>query len=382
MAQRIRGEGSVFWSASMRRFVGSYIIGRSADGRLKRKTFYGPRGDRSRIAKLGVVTRLDAFAAQRPRNASRETNVKYMRATIARLGIRARTAHGYGKLLERYVDGTPFGALPLCSVQAKDVRALLESITAGARTRQALRALLHRVYAAAVERDDLGVNPAGAVRVATPRRQRRAVWTPDEARAFLASARTSPYHAVFVLALTTGMGPAELFGLQRSSLHLDAGFLVVEHDLVEIDGRLALEPPKNAHRVRRIDLPNIAVDALRAHLERAPASEYVFTSPEGLPLRQSNFYRRVWQPLLGRSGLPKIRLYDLRHCANALWGYLGVPIQVARERLGHASIQQTVDTYGHLYRSQQVEVATKLDAFFDQDSGRPRSFMYRRVRRR
>lgn len=368
MAQRYRGEGTVFWSTSMNRFVASYALGTTPDGKEERKRFYGPRGDRSHLAKLGVVTRLDAFAAQRPRNASRETNAAYITKTIARLPIRARTAHGYGKLLESYIAGTPFGGMRLYSVLPKHVRAFLDSITAGARTKQALRALLHRVYAAAMERDDLGVNPAAGVRVAGPKRKRRAVWTPEQARAFLEAAKESPYYAVFVLALTTGMGPAELFGLQRSSLYLDAGFLVVEHDLVEIDGRLSLEPPKNAYRARRIDLPAIAVDALRAHLDRAPVSAYVFTSPDGRPMRQSNFHRRVWRPLLEKAELPKIRLYDLRHCANALWGYLGVPIQVARERLGHASIQQTVDTYGHLYASMGRDVADRLDRFFAEDA--------------
>jgi integrase len=47
-------------------------------------------------------------------------------------------------------------------------------------------------------------------------------------------------------------------------------------------------------------------------------------------------------------------------------GYLGVPIEVARERMGHSSITMTADTYGHNYKSLQTDVATRMDAFFGQ----------------
>jgi hypothetical protein len=42
----------------------------------------------------------------------------------------------------------------------------------------------------------------------------------------------------------------------------------------------------------------------------------VFTSPEGAPLRHSNFYRRAWMPALKAVGLPGVHLHDLRHTGN------------------------------------------------------------------
>jgi integrase len=183
------------------------------------------------------------------------------------------------------------------------------------------------------------------------------------------------------------MGPAELFGLRRSDLHLREGYLRVQQDLVEVEGKIHLGDTKTPKRRRKIPLPKIAIDALRERLklsskEAGKESELVFTSTEGGPIRLNNLRNRWWQPLLLRAaeiaiadGARKrdpgyrfptdLHLYELRHTSNALMGMLEVPIQVASERMGQSSIQTTVDVYGHLYSSQGRAVAEKFDAFFE-----------------
>jgi integrase len=46
-------------------------------------------------------------------------------------------------------------------------------------------------------------------------------------------------------------------------------------------------------------------------------------------------------------------------------GHVGVPIEVASDRMGHSSIRTTDDVYGHRYQGADQIVADKLDAFFD-----------------
>lgn len=64
-----------------------------------------------------------------------------------------------------------------------------------------------------------------------------------------------------------------------------------------------------------------------------------------------------------------LRMYDLRHTSNALMRLAGVAIEVASERMGHASIKLTVDTYGHVYESMQREVAVKFEQLFGEIKG-------------
>ena len=91
--------------------------------------------------------------------------------------------------------------------------------------------------------------------------------------------------------------------------------------------------------------------------------------------------RRWWKPLLEKTaetaqkdaraaGDPlyrfptDLRMYDMRHTANALMGLAGIALEVARERMGHSSIRLTADTYGHVYPSMQRDVAVRLEVLF------------------
>jgi integrase len=95
----------------------------------------------------------------------------------------------------------------------------------------------------------------------------------------------------------------------------------------------------------------------------------VFCSAEGHWLRKPNFLRRVYRPLLKRAGLPAIRFHDLRHTAATLMLLNEVNVKVVSERLGHASIQLTLDTYSHVLPTMQKIAAVKMDAFFRRSAG-------------
>ena len=57
------------------------------------------------------------------------------------------------------------------------------------------------------------------------------------------------------------------------------------------------------------------------------------------------------------SGLPKIRLHDLRHTHATLLLKAGVPIKVVSERLGHSTPAFTMATYQHVLPGMQREAA-------------------------
>jgi integrase len=92
----------------------------------------------------------------------------------------------------------------------------------------------------------------------------------------------------------------------------------------------------------------------------------VFCAAEGGWLRKPNFQRRVYRPLQKAAGLPAIRFHDLRHTAATLWLLNDVNVKVVSERLGHASIQLTLDTYSHVLPTMQQIAARRMDVFFRQ----------------
>ncbi len=94
----------------------------------------------------------------------------------------------------------------------------------------------------------------------------------------------------------------------------------------------------------------------------ATPEAFVFTAPDGGPLRHNNFYARFFKPAVRRGELdPRTRFHDLRHTAAALMVNEGAHLLVVKERLGHSTIQVTADRHGHLFPSLDAALTAKLD---------------------
>jgi integrase len=199
-------------------------------------------------------------------------------------------------------------------------------------------------------------------------------FTSDQVRKLLETAGGDRFHALYVLAVTTRMRQGELLGLQWEDVDLQRSALQVRHQLHELDGRLWLGEPKTAKARRSIDLPAIAVDALRTHRERMLAEGYphgwVFCDTAGGPIRKSNLIRRSFHPLLRRAGLSPTRFHDLRHTHATMLLGQGVHPKIVQERLGHAQIGLTLDTYSHVLPGMGREAAMKIDTLLA-DAGAP-----------
>src|SRR4029450_8705611 len=89
--------------------------------------------------------------------------------------------------------------------------------------------------------------------------------------------------------------------------------------------------------------------------------EWVFCSESGSPLDRDNLRHRVFYRLLGKAELRRIRFHDLRHTYASLLIQNGESLAYVRDQLGHASIQLTVDTYGHLVPGANRQAVDRLD---------------------
>jgi integrase len=135
--------------------------------------------------------------------------------------------------------------------------------------------------------------------------------------------------------------------------------------MTEVAGRLQVGPPKTRASRRTVSLPRTVVDALAEHL--APGglpSDFVFTSPQGGPLRVAAFRYRLWRPATKKAGLEGLRIRALRHTAVALWIAARASPKEVAVRAGHSSVSFTLDRYGHLYPESDASLRDRLDTFF------------------
>ena len=105
------------------------------------------------------------------------------------------------------------------------------------------------------------------------------------------------------------------------------------------------------------------VDVLAAHLAtHSDGSGLIFSAPSGGPIRRNSFHRRIWLAAVEASVGRPCTFHDLRHSHAALLIAQGEHPKVIQERLGHASIKTTLDTYGHLVEGLDEAAADRLEA--------------------
>jgi integrase len=135
--------------------------------------------------------------------------------------------------------------------------------------------------------------------------------------------------------------------------------------LIEHHGGLQASEPKSAASRRTIALDPDTVRVLGAHRSaqqaRVGPCEYVFTDPHGAPLKPSHVTHR-FTAAVRASGLPPIRLHDLRHGAATMALAAGVDLKTVQAMLGHSTIVTTADIYTSVLPELQRDAAAAIAA--------------------
>ena len=223
--------------------------------------------------------------------------------------------------------------------------------------------ILNKIMATAVRAGNVRVNPCSGVKPPRIVHKEMRFLDPTQVET-LARSMDTRYRALVLVAAYGGLRIGELAGLQRGRVDILNGRVDVAGVLVEVAGHLTYGEPKTKAGRRSVTLPRSVVSVLNEHLSQftpADPEAFVFSAPEGGPLRVPLWRQRFWYPAVEKAGLTPLRPHDLRHTAVALWIATGAkPLEVAR-RAGHSSVSFTLDRYGHLFPEADEEVALRLD---------------------
>jgi len=209
-----------------------------------------------------------------------------------------------------------------------------------------------------------------------PKQERREMQAlaPDQAAKFLQAAREDRYFPYFSLALDTGARPSELLRLQWKDIDFEQCRITIQRTLEYPDysNEFRFTEPKTSRSRRSITISQLNLNHLREHRKQQAetrlkvgsdwqAYDLVFCTREGKPLQARNILRRHMRPILKQAELPELNLYSLRHSCATLLLSAGVNPKIVSERLGHASIVLTLDTYSHVLPNMQKMAAEELE---------------------
>ena len=182
----------------------------------------------------------------------------------------------------------------------------------------------------------------------------------------LADAAGPFYRTRLLAAAQTGLRFGELAGLPITNVDLLAGEVHVNQQLTEVAGSLEItERLKTVTSRRTVTIGRSLSELLGEHIGRSPNGHgLVLTGTGGGRMRRSNFYRGVLKPAAAATGVPQLRMHDLRHTHASLLLAAGEPIPTVAQRLGHKDSATTLSIYAHVVPGTERGPADAMDSMF------------------
>lgn len=280
-----------------------------------------------------------------------------------RIDISPRTLVSYRGVMKRVQDS--IGHLKLERLTRAAIQGVFKEMTEAGLSRRTIeltRTVLKSALEDAVRENLILRNPADHTELPPKRKRPPSILSPAETQHLIVGTADDPFHALWVVLLTTGIRPSEAYGLKWGDLQLEAGepwMSVIRSVTTDGHGKAVLsETTKTEGSVRRIGLAQTTVAALTAHKKRQleeilkcgpryQRDDLVFASSIGTPI-DHNRVRRAWKATLKRLGLPPVRLYDTRHSHLTALLAAGADIAWVAARAGHKDIKMTRDHYAHV----------------------------------
>ena len=172
---------------------------------------------------------------------------------------------------------------------------------------------------------------------------------------------------MFYLELVTGLRKGELTALLWSDLDEKRCTISVSKQAVGDRHRnVEISRPKTENSVRKISIPQSAVDLLIAEHRKHPDNPWMFPSPRMGEMYHPDSIVKLHEKIMKDTGLEHIRFHDLRHTFATMALQNGVDVKTVFSMLGHYDAGFTLRTYTHATRQMQEQAAEKMDNFMAQ----------------
>lgn len=212
---------------------------------------------------------------------------------------------------------------------------------------------------------DLQMNPCKKVkRMGNSDSRSLNFWTLEEYKKFIQTMEPGTrYYLIFEILFWTGCRVGEMLALTRKDINFEKNQISINKTYYRTNKQDMITEQKTKQSIRTIEIPEFLKKEIQEFIEKhygMPDDERLF------PIVQEAVQHKMKRQIK-TAGVKQIRVHDLRHSHVAYLIEKGVEPLLIRDRLGHKDIRITLNTYGHLYPSQQRKIANLLDAEQEDD---------------
>ena len=203
---------------------------------------------------------------------------------------------------------------------------------------------------------DLKDNPCKKVdKMGRPNAKELNFWTKDEYEQFIQgfSSDEEMYRIIFQMLFWLGCRVGELLALTSEDIDFENGTVNISKTYYRRNQTDYITPPKTESTNRKITIPKFLAEEMKDFVDR----QYGLTPEDRIfPITDRAIQKKMKQKT-EQAKLKPIRVHDLRHSHIALLIEKGMQPLVIAQRVGHDSVNTTMNIYGHLYPNKQKQVA-------------------------
>ncbi len=295
------------------------------------------------------------------------------------------TLTGYKYQIDNYITNQPIGRIYLQDLTSSDVQRWINSLQQNSpvsnkpmssKTIKNIYNNLHAAIEKAMLLDLVKKNVCNAVALPKIEKHEVEVYDESEIQALINASKGTDMELIIALSVSLGLRRGELIGLKWKNIDFNNKVIHIKENVVEVrkeqnPDRIITKSPKSRSGIRSIPISDILCDRIKfAHTEYLinqamygkgfTNDDYVICQPDGKPYKPASLSKK-FSKFLNEHNLRHIRLHDVRHTNATLMLMNGTPPKVAQARLGHSDYSTTMNIYGHVLKSAEIETASRLE---------------------
>lgn len=377
--KRGQGEGGIYkrsdgtWEAKI-------TVGKTVDGRQKRKSFYGK-------TRKEVDEKLTAAKAEINKGSYTEPS-KMTFAEWIEIWLKEYKKHTlkpssymlYCSSFEKYIR-PKLGNIKLKDLRSDMIQKFINEMSAQNQCRGYIQNHLKVITGAlkqAFANELIPKDVSKGIKLPKEEKKDIEVLTAEEQEIFTRTAKRMEYGEIFILMLATGLRIGEVLALTWSDVELTEGVVRVNKTQVEVkdpddhNSRLHIEygTPKTKSSTRSIPLLPIIVAMLedmqkKLEMEREKKGStfnklnLIFYRHNGEGL-STGWVRQIFKKVLREANLKDLHPHCLRHSFATRCLEQGVELRIVQELLGHSKITMTANLYTHVLPDKKKDSIMKL----------------------